>query len=91
MKNRIQGLTKIRFICFCCLFVLLPLVLSAQNQRLTVNFTDLQSNDGRILVSLYNGKANYSAHKPAKSTALNIKDGSAIWTLDSISAGEYIL
>ena len=75
MKNRIQGLTKIRFICFCCLFVLLPLVLSAQNQRLTVNFTDLQSNDGRILVSLYNGKANYSAHKPADALALGGDEG----------------
>ena len=91
MKNRIQGITKIRFICFCCLFVFLPLVLSAQNQRLTVNFIDLQSNDGRILVSLYNGKADYSAHKSAKSTALTINNGSATWTLDSISAGEYIL
>ncbi|HNX89183.1 MAG TPA: outer membrane beta-barrel protein [Paludibacteraceae bacterium] len=91
MKNRIQGLTKIRFICFCCLFVLLPLVLSAQNQRLTVNFSDLQSNDGRILVSLYKGKADYSAHKPFKSTSLTIDNGSATWMPDSISQGEYIL
>ena len=91
MKNRIQGIKKLLLNSFGCLFVFLPLLLPAQNQHLTVNFSELQSNDGRILVSLYNGKADYSAHKPAKSTALTINNGSATWTLDSISAGEYIL
>ena len=91
MKNRIQWIKKIRFRSFCCLFVFLPLLLPAQSQRLTVIFSDLQSNDGRILVSLYNGKADYSAHKPCKSASLTIDNGSATWMLDTISQGEYIL
>ncbi len=53
MKNRIQGIKKILFNSFGCLFVFLPLLLPAQNQHLTVNFSELQSNDGRILVSAY--------------------------------------
>ena len=91
MKNRIQGIKKILFNSFGCLFVFLPLLLPAQNQHLTVNFSELQSNDGRILVSLYKGKADYTAHKPSKSASLLIDNGSATWMPDSISQGEYIL
>ena len=91
MKNRIQWIKKIRFSSFGCLFVFFPFLLPAQNQRLTVNFNELQSNDGRILVSLYNGKADYAAHKPYKSASLSIENGLATWVPDSISKGEYIL
>ena len=91
MKNRIQWIKKFRFSIFCCLFVLFPFLLPAQNQRLTVNFNELQSNDGRILVSLYNGKADYAAHKPYNSASLSMENGLATWVPDSISKGEYIL
>ncbi len=91
MKNRIQRKQIIPLKNLALLFAFLPLLLQAQSQRLTVVFGGLQSSDGRILVSLYNGKTDYSAHKPFKSASITIENGSATWILDSISQGEYIL
>ncbi|VBB47192.1 putative TonB-dependent receptor plug [uncultured Paludibacter sp.] len=69
----------------------LPLFLLAQKQNLTIHFTEIPSNDGRLLVSLFNGKNSYTSQKPYLTKSLDIENFSATWKLDSIPQGTYII
>ena len=71
--------------------LLLPLFLSAENQSLTVTFTDLQSSDGKVLVTIFKGKEGYTQQKPYLTKSLDIEKNVAVWKLDTIPAGEYII
>lgn len=78
-----------RFILSILLFV--PIFLMAQNQTLTVTFTEIPSNDGSMLVSIFKGKEGYTQQKPFLTKSLEIENLTATWKIDSIPQGEYII
>lgn len=73
------------------ILLFLPLFLLAQKQTLTVTFTDIPSNDGRLMVTLFKGKEGYAQQKPYLKKSLDIDKYAAVWKLDSIPQGEYII
>lgn len=69
----------------------IPILLTSQNQTLTVTFTEIPSNDGRLTVVLFKGKEGYTQQKPFLTKSLDINNFTATWEIDSIAPGDYII
>lgn len=76
---------------FLSVFIFFSLAVMGQKQTLTVTFTDIPSNDGRLSVLLFKGKEGFTSQKPFETKSLDIDHFSSTWKLDSIPQGEYII
>ena len=54
-------------------------------------FCNLKSNEGQIRVTLFAGKENYVKKTPVHSAVLAIENHEAVWEMDSVGTGEYIV
>ena len=62
----------------------------AQNGKLIVRFENLKSNDGKVMVALFDGKESFAKHESTQTAALSIENNSAIWNMESLPEGQYI-
>ncbi|MGC3977131.1 MAG: DUF2141 domain-containing protein [Paludibacteraceae bacterium] len=74
-----------------CTLLFLSMAVTGQKQSLTVKFTDVPSNDGRLSVLLFKGKDGFTNQKPFETKSLDVENFSSTWKLDSIPQGEYII
>ena len=63
----------------------------AQNGKLIVRFENLKNNDGKVMVALFDGKESFSKHESTQTVALSIENNSAIWNMESLPEGQYII
>ncbi len=63
----------------------------AQKGKLIVRFENLKSNDGTVMVALFDGKDNFYKHESTQKVALSIENNSAVWNLASLPEGKYII
>ncbi|MGI6048695.1 MAG: DUF2141 domain-containing protein [Petrimonas sp.] len=74
------------------IWIIIPLLVQAQNQKLNVHFSNLKSNEGKIRVALFEGKENYAKKEAVQTTVLTIENNEAVWKVDSVYEGKkYIL
>ena len=76
---------------FALTWIIIPFFLQAQSQKLNVYFCNLKSNEGQIRVTLFAGKENYVKKTPVHSAVLAIENHEAVWEMDSVGTGEYIV
>ncbi len=80
-----------RLLLLACTIVFFATQMQAQNGKLIVSFENLKSNDGTVMVALFEGKENFSKHEATQKVALSIENNSAVWSLESLPEGKYII
>lgn len=71
--------------------ILFAAQMQAQNGKLNVRFENLKSNDGKVMVALFEGKENFAKKESIQNATLAIENNCATWNVDSIAEGEYII
>lgn len=71
--------------------ILFAAQMQAQNGKLNVRFENLKSNDGKVMVAIFEGKKNFAKKESIQNAALAIENKCAAWNVDSIVEGEYII
>lgn len=71
--------------------VLFAAQMHAQNGKLIVRFENLKSNDRKVMASLFEGKENFTKKESTRKVTLSIENNTAVWDLDSLPEGKYII
>lgn len=71
--------------------ILFVVQIQAQNGKINVRFENLKSSDGKVLVALFDGKEGFTKKTSVQIAILDIENNTAIWNLDSIAKGKYII
>lgn len=71
--------------------ILFAAQMQPQNGKLNVRFENLKSNEGKVMVALFEGKENLAKKESTQKAILNIENNCAYWNLDSIAEGTYII
>ena len=80
-----------RLLLLTCTIVLFVTQMHAENGTLIVRFENLKSNDGKVMVALFDGKENFSKQEATQTVTLSIANYSAVWNLESLPEGKYII
>ena len=79
-----------RLLLLTCTIVLFVTQMHAENGTLIVRFENLKSNDGKVMVALFDGKENFSKQEATQTVTLSIANYLlfGIWVS---SEGKYII
>jgi len=80
-----------RLLLIICAIVMFAAQIEAQTGKLIVRFENLKSNEGKVMVALFEGKENFAKKQSTDKVTLSIENNSAIWSLDSLPEGQYII